>query len=379
MAGLYLHIPFCKQACHYCDFFFSTNQQFRQGVVQAMARELVLQRHYPGDEVLQTLYFGGGTPSLMTAAELQTLMDTIAANFTVAECAEMTLEANPDDLTPKKLEDFRRAGINRLSIGIQSFDDEVLTFFNRSHNSADAVRGMKNARAQGYENISLDLIYAIPGQSLAAWEKNLRRALDLSPEHLSAYSLTIEEKTVFGRWQRTGQLIGTPDDDAAEQFELLMDLMGEAGYEHYEISNFCKPGKYSRHNASYWKQERYLGVGPSAHSFDGISRQFNVSHNVRYVQSIEKEKIPAQREVLTHENKVNEYIFTTLRTQWGCDLGALHTQYGIDLVKIRGSYLACLERDALAIIAGDVLTLTRKGKLLADKIAADLFLDTANS
>jgi len=377
MAGLYLHVPFCRQACHYCDFHFSTSQDFRQDLIKAMSAELTLQKDYLQGETFTTLYFGGGTPSLLHQRELEIIFDRIRSIYPLDDRPEITLEANPDDLTHEKLSALKQLGINRLSIGIQSFDDTVLKFLNRAHDSGEATRCVSGARKEGFNNISVDLIYAIPGQTQDTWKKNIEKTLQLSPEHISAYALTIEKKTPFGQWQKKGQLQPVAEEVAAEQFEVLMDRMQDAGYEHYEISNFCKPGFYSRHNTSYWQQVPYLGIGPSAHSYNGVSRQFNISNNSLYCKAIESHQVPFEREVLTRENKINEYLFTTLRTIWGCDLEKIKVNFQFDVLRENKAYLSLLQEKNLASLENHRLILTRTGKLLADQIAADLFVSMA--
>ncbi len=374
MAGLYLHIPFCKQACHYCDFHFSTKQDSKDKMVEALCHELLLQKDYLEGEPIETIYFGGGTPSLLSRKELECLFEPIRTNYHVY-AKEITLEANPDDLTIENLILLKEAGINRLSIGIQSFDDSILKFLNRAHTSADATKCFEQSRKVGFANLSIDLIYAIPGQDNDAWKKIIERAIALSPEHISAYSLTIEEKTVFGNWQRKGKLLVEKDEVAAAQMEMLIDLLGNAGYEHYEVSNFCKPGFHSKHNSSYWKQKKYLGIGPSAHSYNGVSRQFNIPNNPLYIQSIEKEKVPFELEVLSRANKINEYLLTTLRTSWGCDLDYLINEFDHDLSKENSQTLEVLFANGLLEKKDCFLIVTPKGKLVADKIASDLFVD----
>jgi oxygen-independent coproporphyrinogen III oxidase len=378
MAGLYLHVPFCKQACHYCDFHFSTRPEGRQELIQALATELVLQKEYLQGAVLNTIYFGGGTPSLLHRQELESILEPIGRTYSIAPDAEVTLEANPDDLTDEKLAQLKSLGIHRLSVGIQSFDDPVLKFLNRAHDAKEATRCLAVARSQGFSNISIDLIYAIPGQTLTEWRKNIEKALQLDPEHISAYALTLEKKTVFGQWHAKGKLQPLPEEMAAQQFELLMDMLQTAGYEHYEISNFCRPGFHSRHNTSYWQQVHYLGVGPSAHSYDGTSRQFNISNNALYCKAIESNQVPYEREVLTRENRINEYLFTTLRTSLGCDLNKIKVNFQFDAARENEIYLATLQEKKLATLENNRLILTRAGKLLADQIAADLFVHPGN-
>ena len=373
VAGIYLHVPFCNQACHYCDFHFSTNRSDQSFLVSAIIRELYLQKEYLDGENIDTIYFGGGTPSVLTGQELHNIMECIWKNFPGAP-AEITLEANPGDLTPAKLEELKSAGINRLSVGIQSFHDPVLKYLNRDHNTLSAIASVQNARSAGISNISIDLIYSIPVQSDSEWRDNVRQAIALNPEHLSAYSLTIEPKTVFGNWASKNKLTPVDDDTSARQLEILIDELEGAGYEHYEVSNFSKPGFHSLHNSSYWKGAKYLGVGPSAHSYNTISRQFNVSNNAAYIKALAKDEIPFDLEVLTREDKINDYLLTTLRTSWGCDLHLLGVSHGYDVGKEHNAYIADLISHQLASLENGCLTLTRKGRLMADKIASDLFV-----
>lgn len=374
MAGLYVHIPFCKQACHYCDFHFSTNQQVKTELVEQIAHELLLQKDYLQGEPLETIYLGGGTPSLLAAAELDILFSAIYKNYKVSTTPEITVEANPDDLTPEKLRELKPFGVNRLSIGIQSFDEAVLRFLNRAHTANEAVECVELARNAGIKNISIDLIYSIPGQPEEVLKKNLDKAFALLPTHISAYSLTIEEKTVFGKWAKQGKLVAMDDDKATAQFELVMDSLTRQGYQHYEISNYCLPGYESKHNTSYWQQKKYLGVGPSAHSFNTLSRQFNINNNHLYIKNIKEGKVPFEREILTTQNKINEYLFTSLRTKHGCSLTLLANQYGHDLLKVNDHYISQLLKKELITLTGDTIILTRAGKLLADQIASDLFI-----
>lgn len=374
MAGIYFHIPFCKQACHYCDFHFSTNLSIRSAMVESLKKELQLQRHYLEGEKIETIYFGGGTPSLLTSIELGAIMDEVAANFEVTHGAEVTLEANPDDLSQSKLQELFQLGINRLSIGIQSFQDEVLHFLNRAHNSAHALRCIHESRKAGFKNLSIDLIYAIPGQSEDKWLENIDTAIQLDAEHISAYSLTIEPQTVFGNWAKNGKLAPLHDDSSAKQLEILVDVLAKAGYQQYEVSNFSRPGFESRHNSSYWQRKKYLGIGPSAHSYNKVSRQFNVRNNHAYVKSLTEGKLPSEQELLTREDQVNEYLLTTLRTRWGANLKVMLNDYQYDLIGDQKSYVENLLAENLARLDHDALILTQKGKMMADKISSDLFL-----
>jgi oxygen-independent coproporphyrinogen III oxidase len=375
MAGLYLHIPFCKQACYYCDFHFSTNQELRKPMAEAMRNEMILQRGYLDDESLETIYLGGGTPSLLIQSELEGLFEQIHKVFSVNNDAEITAEVNPDDLTVEKIGLLKSVGVNRLSIGVQSFSDEVLHFFNRAHHAEEAILGFERARESGFENISLDLIYGVPGQDDLTWGKIIDRAIGLNPEHISAYSLTIEEDTVFGRWQARNKFEAMEEELVARQFELLMISLEKAGYEHYEISNFAKAGYFSKHNSSYWQQKKYLGIGPSAHSFNHVSRQFNIRNNAQYIKSIQQGVVPFELEKLTKSDQVNEYFLTTLRTSWGCDLAYLANELNYRLTDDQLSYVDQLVKNNLATKDATRLRLTRKGKLLADKIASDLFIN----
>lgn len=374
MAGIYLHIPFCKQACHYCDFHFSTNIEMRTDLIRAMGEEILLQRNYLGGEEVQTIYFGGGTPSLLPLSEAEYLLGIVRQTHAVSPNAETTLEANPDDLTTSKLQDLRSMGINRLSIGIQSFDNSILRYLNRAHVAEAAIRSVEDAQSAGFENISIDLIYAIPGMSSESWKKNIAQAIALQPQHISAYTLTIEEKTAFGRWLAKGKLQPVDEPLAAEQQEILADMLASAGYRQYEISNFARPAFESQHNSSYWKGDKYLGIGPSAHSFDQVSRQHNIGNNHLYVRAIREQKIPSVIEALTHSDRINEYILTSLRTSEGCNLQTLKQNFDYDLIGVHGTYLAELRNRNLVILQPPRLLLTEAGKLLADRISSDLFL-----
>lgn len=374
MAGIYLHVPFCKQACHYCDFHFSTTTRSRDAMVRAMMTELELQRNYLGGDAINTIYLGGGTPSLLTSAEIAQLLDTVYRHYPVTESPEITLEANPDDLNARTLAALRQGSINRLSIGIQSFHQPHLSYLNRAHTADEATRSVQQAQDTGFDNLSLDLIYAIPAKDHCLWKNDLAQAVDLQPTHISAYCLTIEEKTVFGRWQRQGKLRAVSDEFAAEQFDLLTNALTAAGYDGYEVSNFCQPNRYSQHNTNYWRGEKYLGIGPSAHSFDGISRQYNVANNAKYQRAISQGQLAYEREILSRTDRINELVMTGLRTRWGCDLAKLTEEYHYDLYRENREYLDRLVAEGNARMQENRLTLTNKGKLLADGIAEDLFL-----
>ncbi|HEX5167701.1 MAG TPA: radical SAM family heme chaperone HemW [Cyclobacteriaceae bacterium] len=373
MAGLYIHIPFCAQACHYCDFHFSTSQQKRKELIHSLGKEILLQKDYLGNEAIRTMYFGGGTPSLLSFEELSHLIEVTRSIHDFTDLSEVTLEANPEDLTDRRLMELKEAGITRLSIGLQSFQDSMLRFLNRCHTASTGIEAFHRARTAGFANINIDLIYAIPGLDLPQWEDNIGQAIELNAEHISSYSLTIEPRTVFGRWATKGKFTAVSDDMAAIQMELLINYLEDAGYQQYEISNFSKPGRQALHNSGYWNNQNYLGIGPSAHSYNGASRQFNVSNNHIYVRSIQEEKIPFEYEQLSRNDKINEYILTSLRTIKGCDLIRLKILFDFDLMHERKNYLDTIVEKGLAAIHSETLTLTRKGRLLADKIASDLF------
>jgi oxygen-independent coproporphyrinogen III oxidase len=373
MAGIYIHIPFCKQACHYCDFHFSINTRNKNALVKAIGIELALQKSYLNGEEINTIYFGGGTPSLLTFEELSSILNIIYSNYAIVPGAEITLEANPDDLSIEKLTELKKTGVNRLSIGIQSFNDSVLQFLNRAHNSTLAFTTFKHARKVGFTNISIDLMYNIPGQDFSLWKENIHHALALEPEHISSYSLTIEEKTVFGKWAAKKILSQADNDNSATELTFLVDELEKAGFAQYEVSNFCKPGYISKHNSNYWRGEKYLGIGPSAHSYNSQTRQFNIHNNAAYIRSVEAGQIPATLEILTRDDKINDWLLTTLRTSWGTDLKKLRQEYAYDLLKDHGDYVQSLIDHNYASLTNESLILTKSGRLLADKIASDLF------
>lgn len=371
---LYLHIPFCKQACHYCDFHFSTNTQLKRSVVDAICKEIDLQKSYLPSPKIESVYFGGGTPSLLSECELNQIFEKISSSFQLYKNSEITLEANPDDITLEKLKLWRNVGINRLSIGIQSFDENQLKFLNRAHNAKEAESCISMARDQGFENLSIDLIYAIHSQSNDIWKLNLEKTINLVLPHVSAYCLSIEEKTVFGHQFQKKLLPGVSDKFAAEQFELLLAAFSENGLEQYEISNFARNEMYAKHNTSYWQGVPYLGVGPSAHSFNGTSRQWNIANNSKYFKSITAGEIPFEIEVLNIKDRVNELIMTGLRTKWGIELTKIVKLYP-DFSTNQATTIEELKLEEKIVVNDGKITLTHKGKLFADGIAAELFLD----
>ncbi|HXD78970.1 MAG TPA: radical SAM family heme chaperone HemW [Puia sp.] len=374
MAGIYLHIPFCRQACHYCNFHFSTSLRHRNDFVPALLKEMESRADYLANAPVDTVYFGGGTPSLLDPDDLAGIVDRIGRLFALSADAEVTLEANPDDMTARgRVRDWRSAGINRLSIGVQSFFEEDLRWMNRAHNAAQAEDAIRLAGEEGIDDLSIDLIYGGPTLPDRHWEANVTRAIAWRIPHISCYALTVEPRTALDSLIRAHRVRDVDTGDQARQFLLLMEWMEKAGYEQYEISNFARPGRRSRHNSSYWRGVPYLGLGPSAHSFDGKSRQWNVANNAAYLEAMEAGR-PAveEREWLTPVQQLNEYIMTSLRTLEGLDLGSVDRRFG------RSAAAGLLERAGRYIAGGKMvktanLVLTTEGKLLADGIAADLF------
>lgn len=371
MAGIYIHIPFCKQACHYCNFHFATSLHYKEDLITALVKEIELQKDYLHNEVIETIYFGGGTPSLLNVEDLVLIIDKIQATFSVLPDTEITLETNPDDITDQKLTGWKEMGINRLSIGIQSFFDDDLRWMNRAHNASQAVDSLQSARKL-FGNITIDLIYGTPQLTNEKWKHNVDTAIALNIPHLSCYALTVEPKTPLYKMIQQHKTDDINPDRQSEQFLLLMQWLEEAGYEHYEISNFAKPGYRSRHNSSYWQGKKYLGLGPSAHSFDDNSRQWNIANNNTYIESINNSAVPFEKEELTPLQKLNEYIMTSLRTMEGINFETMATRFDIQRSNIIDKAKKFTEDDLIKIEAASMM-LTQKGKLLADGIAAALF------
>jgi oxygen-independent coproporphyrinogen-3 oxidase len=373
VAGIYLHIPFCRKACHYCNFHFSTRLQNKNAVVAALLTEIKQEAHRLKGQLVETVYFGGGTPSLLDTAELNDLVNALKANFNIHKAAEVTLEANPDDISKMQLEGWQKAGINRLSIGVQSFREEDLRWMNRAHTATEALSGIHMAKAAGFGNITIDLIYGTPTLSDDAWKDNLSIAIALDIPHLSCYALTIEPKTTLHHLVETSKMPDTDPEQQARQFMLLMEHTNKAGYAHYEVSNFAREGWQSRHNSAYWKGIPYLGIGPGAHSFDGLNRRWNVSNNALYVAGIEKGLPVYEEETLTLNNRFNEYVMTALRTMEGIQLDHVKQHYGdsyaAELIQKAGKYTGMQQ----VLITTKSILLTNAGKLFADGIASELF------
>lgn len=382
-ASLYIHIPFCKQACHYCDFHFSTSLNKKGALVNALCKELILRKNEI-HRTIETIYFGGGTPSLLSKEELQQIFETIYKNYKVSENPEITLEANPDDLVDvslnadedllrTKLKALEAVGINRLSIGIQSFFEEDLKLMNRAHNVNEALECIKEAKKL-FENISIDLIYGIPGMTNERWRKNLEIALSLDVPHLSCYALTVEPKTALKKFIDKGIVPPVDEDVAKQHYEILVEVTEKAGLDNYEFSNFGKVGFHSRNNTAYWEGKPYLGIGPSAHGYDGGYRSWNVSNNTIYIKSIEAGRLPSEKEILSKEDKYNEYIMTGLRTKKGVSLEKVERNFGIDYLEYLLNQAKKPLQNQMLIMENQILVVSKKGKFLSDGIASDLFM-----
>ncbi|MDQ3072061.1 MAG: radical SAM family heme chaperone HemW [Bacteroidota bacterium] len=374
MAGIYIHIPYCKQACIYCNFHFSTSLHSREAMVSAMLREMELRQGYIAGETVDTIYFGGGTPSLLTTRELNALMQKAHSLFDIHTDAEITLEANPDDITVETAAGWKYIGINRLSIGIQSFRDEDLVYMKRAHNGAEALASIQAARKAGITNFSIDLIYGVPGMQDEDWLANLSMVSELTPPHFSAYALTVEDGTALAHHIRTGKTKPVDEDEAARHFMLLKEWAERNGYLHYEISNFCLEEHHSKHNSSYWKGTHYLGIGPSAHSYNGLSRQWNAANNTVYIKKVTEGAGYYESEHLSPAQQHNEYLMTSLRTMQGCDIGYVAKKFGEQAARELQMATGRLIAADLAALEGNCLILTPAGMLLADKITSDLFI-----
>lgn len=373
MSGIYIHIPFCKQACHYCDFHFSTSMKKKDEMVLALAKEMRLRKSEFENETVETIYFGGGTPSVLSISELRFLIDAVYENFNVAENPEITLEANPDDLSEDQIIEFSKNRINRLSIGIQSFFEEDLKMMNRAHNAEEAKKSLEIA-TQYFDNISIDLIYGIPGMTNEMWKQNIETALRYGVPHISSYALTVEPKTALKKLIQTGKISEPKDDVAQEHFMILVDTLQENGFIHYELSNFGKENYFSKNNSAYWLGKKYIGIGPSAHSYDGISRSWNMANNALYLKGIEADNLPNEIEILSQTDRYNEYIMTGLRTIWGVSLDRIEKEFGESKLHYLQKQSEKFLSDGLLSIENKILKTTPKGKFLADGIASDLFL-----
>lgn len=372
MSGIYIHIPFCKQACHYCDFHFSTSLKKKEEMVQALAKEIRLRKAEFADETVETIYFGGGTPSILEVSDLRMLIDEIYTNYAVAKNPEITVEANPDDLSEARIITLSENKINRLSIGIQSFYEEDLKLMNRAHNAEEAKKCLEIA-TKYFDNITADLIYGIPGLTNEKWLQNIQTLLDLKIPHISSYALTVEPKTALQKFIKQGT-VPQPDDAVAhEQFLMLVDILEANGFVHYELSNFGKPGYFSKNNSAYWLGKKYLGIGPSAHSYDGTNRSWNIANNSLYLKSLAENRLPSEIETLTETDRYNEYIMTGLRTVWGVSLERIKAEFGENMLQYLLQNAERYLKDEKLILENNILRTTKKGKFFCDGIASDLF------
>ena len=372
MAGIYIHIPFCKRRCIYCDFFSTTQSEKKSTYIHALCQELDMRKDYLEGEDIETIYLGGGTPSQLTQKELEEIFSSLYNIYKVKENAEITLEANPDDLTPEYIHMLRTLPINRISMGIQTFQEETLKLLHRRHTAQQAIEAVQHCREAGFQNISIDLMYGLPGETLETWKEDLQQAIALHPEHISAYHLIYEEGTALWKLREQKQVEEADEDLSVTLFKTLIEELTHAGYEHYEISNFCLPGLHSRHNSSYWTGKKYLGCGPSAHSFNETSRQWNVASLNKYIQSIQQGKLDYEIEELDIYTRYNDFVITTIRTHWGMSLSHLRSTYGENL------YQYCLRmakphlEQGVLEIKEDTLKLTKEGIFISDGIMSDL-------
>ena len=375
MSGIYIHIPFCKKACHYCNFHFSTSLKLKKPMLDAIKKELELRSGYLDNEIVETVYFGGGTPSILDTGDLMEIWDIVQKNYSLSSGLEVTLEANPDDLNLEKLKNLKDyTPINRFSIGIQSFHEADLQYMNRAHQSKEAFFCIENALKVGFNNLSVDLIYGTPTMNDEQWKYNLNTIFDFGIPHLSSYALTVEPKTALEHLIEKKKTVPVEEDHSARQFEILVESTSSKGYEHYEISNFCIPPHYSKHNTSYWLGKKYLGIGPSAHSFNGTSRQWNIANNAKYIEGYESNQPLFEMEELSEKEQFNEYIMTGLRTKFGIDLNLINQKWGRIIPNNFFDKIDSLSENELIIKKVEICTLSNQGKIISDSIIAELFL-----
>lgn len=373
MSGIYIHIPFCKKACHYCDFHFSTSLKYADEMVESICKEIKMKKDRISGQV-GSIYFGGGTPSILSQASLQKIFDAINHTFSVDSDAEITIETNPDDLTQQKLKELKQLPVNRFSVGIQSFYNEDLIWMNRAHNADEAENCIKRSQDAGFENLTLDLIYGYPLLTDAKWLSNIDKAINLQVPHISAYALTIEPRTALAHAIKNKKQQPISDSQSAEQFIILMEKLQKNGFEQYEISNFARQGCYAIHNTNYWKGVNYIGIGPSAHGFDGQNRYMNPANNALYMEKLAQNKLPEIVEELSLKDRFNEYIMTSLRTMWGTDLKKIKTNFGKEFLEETQHNLKNFEDKDWLIIENNKITLSQSGKLFADHISSELFI-----
>lgn len=372
MAGIYLHVPFCKRRCIYCDFFSTTQSERKTAYVHALCSELEMRKEYLGGETVETIYWGGGTPSQLDKEDFETIFSYIYRNYSISSHPEITLEANPDDLTPDYIAMLRTLPFNRLSMGIQTFNESILKVLQRRHTARQAIEAFQNCRAAGFQNISIDLMYGLPGETLSTWQQDLDQALLLHPEHLSAYHLIYEEDTALWKLREEHKVEEADEDLSVSLFSTLIDRLTSEGYDHYEISNFSLPGLYSRHNSSYWTEKKYLGCGPSAHSYNGVSRQWNIASLDTYMKGISVGAPVFEIEELDLYTRYNDFVITRIRTEWGMPLSKLRDEFGEKLYDYCLRMAAPHLKQGTLELVNDVLRLTRKGIFISDGIMSDM-------
>jgi oxygen-independent coproporphyrinogen-3 oxidase len=375
VAGIYIHIPFCKTKCQYCDFYKTTSLQLKNDFLKAVILEINQRRDFLHNETIDTVYFGGGTPSVLSSGEIDTVLNAIHAKYKGGNDIEITLEANPDDLTLNYLKDIKTAGINRISIGIQSFSDRDLRLLNRRHSAESGIKAIKDALNADFANISIDLIFGIPGQSLDTWKENLFISGNLPVKHISAYHLTFHKGTPFYRWLKSGKIKELSDDESIAHFEALFEITSLLGFEQYEISNFAKNRAYSRHNSNYWLGKKYLGIGPAAHSFNGESRQWNISGLVKYLSGVYSGEKYWSNEILSEKDKLNEYIITGIRTKWGISLSKIKTSFGEKAAERLSDLALKYQKEGQITFKDGNIVLTRQGIITSDQITVNLMAD----
>ena len=372
---IYLHIPFCKQKCSYCNFHFSTSLDFKGEMISAIKKEIFLRKDELQNKNLKSLYFGGGTPSILEVDEIKSLMDEVQKYFDFDENIEITLEANPDDLSQNFVKELSKTFVNRLSIGTQSFFEEDLKLMNRAHSVSEAESSIKRSQDFGFENISIDLIYGSPTSNFEIWKKNLDKTIELQVPHVSSYALTVEPKTALENWIDKGKIASPKESEQNKEFYYMSDFLKDNGFDHYEISNFGKPNFHSRHNSAYWKYQEYLGIGPSAHSYNGNNeRSWNVANNAKYIKNLNENILPKETEILSEKDQFNEMLMIGLRTIWGTDLSKMKEKFSSEIMEKLNKEIQPKISDGILIIENNHLKIPEKHWFLADGIAADLFL-----
>ena len=374
MAGIYIHIPFCNKKCYYCDFYSITNLKNKDYFIKALIKEISLKKNYLKNNKITTLYFGGGTPTILNISDLKKIINKIHKTFDLSKLKEFTIEANPENLTKDYINKIKQLGVNRISIGVQSFFDDDLKLMNRNHTGKQANKAIENILQSDIKNFSIDLIYGLPNSDIKKWEQNILTAIKYNPLHISAYHLTYEPKTVFYKYIKNKKITPVTENLSIEQYNLLTQILKENKFEHYEISNFAKQKKYSLHNTNYWKNKKYLGLGPSAHSFNKTSRQWNISDISKYIEFVNKNKIFYEKEILSDKDKFNDYIITKLRTKWGIKYNDLSKKFNQDFINHYKKQLSKYKTNNAVITNNNNFILTEKTFFISDKIIEDFII-----